>query len=186
MIPPRKRWTREECAMLVSSGIWEEQKLELIAGELISKMGQKPPHVFLLNRMLERLMQMLGWGRVYQNAPTDVAPGDNPINEPEPDLIVYKERLTQIPLSNPQPHELALVVEVSDSTLRFDLNVKAALYARAGIVEYWVLDVQGRRIVVHRNPGPTGYGSIVAYSDMEKVAPLAFPEHELSVGEIFA
>jgi Uma2 family endonuclease len=159
LIPPRKRWTRDECKLLETSGIWEQQRLELINGELISKKGQNRPHVVFLNRMFQWLVETLGWGLVYQDAPIDVAPGDNPINEPEPDLIVLKRRYTGIRTTNFQPDEIALAVEVSDSMLRFDRTPKAALYARAGIVEYWVLDVYGRGLIVHREPAPEGYRS---------------------------
>ena len=171
--------------MLVSSGMWDQQRLELIDGELISKMGQNQPHVFLLNRIMVWLIKRLDDGRVFQDAPIDVAPGDSPINEPEPDLLVFKRPQGKIRPANPQPDELALVVEVSDSSLRFDLTVKASLYARAAIIEYWVVDVSGHRLIVHRDPSPAGYRSVVAYSDLEKVAPLTSPEHELSIGEIF-
>jgi Uma2 family endonuclease len=184
LTPRRKRWTRAECAMLESSGIWDQQRLELIDGELISKMGQNPPHVVFVSLMLQWLVETLGWGRVYQDAPIDVAPGDNPINEPEPDLIVSRQS-SRLRTANFQPDEIALLVEVSDSSLRFDLTVKAALYARASIVEYWVLDISGRRLVVHRDPGPTGCRSVVAYSGFERVAPLASPQNELPVGELF-
>lgn len=186
LIPRRKRWTRDECEILESSGIWEQQKLELIDGELITKMGQSRPHVVLLNRMMEWLVNTFGWGRVYPSAPIDVAPEDNPTNEPGPDLIVRKRPPSGIRTPNPQPDDLDLVVEVSDSSLRFDLNVRARLYARAGIVEYWVLDVSGQRLIVHREPSREGYSSIIAYSELEKVAPLASPRHELQIGELFA
>jgi Uma2 family endonuclease len=185
LIPPRKRWTRAECSLLESSGIWEQQKLELIQGELISKMGQNPPHVILLSRIMQWLVETLGWGRVYQDAPIDVAPEDDPTNEPEPDAYVRKKPTSGVPTGNPQPRDLDLVVEVSDSSLRFDLTVKAQLYARAGIVEYWVLDVSGRRLIVHREPTLTGYNSVIAYSESEKVAPLASPEHELDIAKLF-
>jgi Uma2 family endonuclease len=185
LIPRRKRWTRAECEILVSSGMWEQQKLELIDGELISKMGQNQPHVIFLNRIFQWLVKAFGWGRVYQDAPVDVAPGDNPINEPEPDLIVYKQPVTTIRPGNPQPDEIALLVEISDSSRRFDLTVKAALYARAGIPEYWVLDITAQRLIVHREPAPSGYGSVVAYSESEKVVPLASPQHELLLSDMW-
>jgi Uma2 family endonuclease len=185
LIPPRKRWTRDECALLESSGMWEQQKLELINGELISKMGQNPPHVILLSRMMEWLIRTMGPGRVNVNAPIDVAPEDNPTNEPEPDVIVRKQPPSILQSNNSQPRELDLVVEVSDSSLRFDMTVKARLYARAGIVEYWVLDVSGRRLIVHREPSPAGYQAVVAYNESEKVAPLASPQHELEIGKLF-
>src|SRR5947209_7069527 len=89
---------------------------------------------------------------VHPESPIDVAPEDNPTNEPEPDLIVLNRDLSNFSSANPRPQDLHLVVEVSDTTLNFDLTIKTALYARAGIVEYWVLDVSGRRLIVHRDP----------------------------------
>jgi Uma2 family endonuclease len=185
-IPPRKRWTRAECSLLESSGIWEQQKLELIDGELLNKMGQNPPHVILLGRIMEWLIQIMGPGRVNVNAPIDAAPEDNTTNEPVPDAIVRKQPPSLQQAANTQPRELDLVVEVSDSSLRFDMTVKARLYARAGIVEYWVLDVSGQRLIVHREPSPAGYGTVIAYNESEKVAPLASPQNELEIGKLFA
>jgi Uma2 family endonuclease len=80
---------------------------------------------------------------------------------------------------------LALVVEIADSTLHFDLTVKAGLYARAGIVEYWVLDVTGRRLIVYREPESGAYRRVVAYSESEEVAPHTSPQSELLAGDIF-
>ena len=183
--PPRKRWTRAECAALESSGIWDQQKLELIDGELISKMGKSRPHVNALMKMMFYLADNFGCDRVNPAAPIDVAPEDNASNEPEPDLIVLRSPSETFTSASPQPHDLALVVEIADTTLRFDLTVKAALYARAGVIEYWVLDLNARRLIVHREPEPAGYRSIVAYSESEKVAPLEAPQSELSVGDMF-
>jgi Uma2 family endonuclease len=185
VIPPRKRWTRTECASLESSGVLDQQKLELIDGELISKMGKNRPHVVALTRMMRWLVETFGWDRVNQEAPIDIAPEDNPTNEPQPDAIVFKLPASAFQPGPPQPGELALVVEVSDTTLRFDLTVKAQLYARAGIVEYWVVDVTGRRLIVHREPAPGGYRSVAAYSESEKVTPHTSPQSELLVGDIF-
>jgi Uma2 family endonuclease len=80
---------------------------------------------------------------------------------------------------------LSLVVEIADSTLRFDLSVKALLYARAGIVEYWVVDLTGRQLIVHRDPDAGSYRSVAAYSEHERVAPLESPQHELLVSDLF-
>src|SRR5579864_5457232 len=89
LIPPRKRWTRAECAQLASAGILDYEHLELIEGELIDKIGKHRPHVALLKRMQIWLEASFGQDRVNSEAPIDVAPADNPINEPEPDLIVF-------------------------------------------------------------------------------------------------
>jgi Uma2 family endonuclease len=113
---------------------------------------------------------------VDAEAPIDVNPEDNPSNEPEPDLIVLNRDCATFVSGNPQPRDINLLIEISDSTLNFDLTVKAALYARAGIVEYWVLDVAGRRLFSHRNPAGGRYVSVTIYHEHELVAPLAAPE----------
>jgi len=187
--PPRKRWTRAECDTLDATGLWDSKHLELIEGELIDKMGKKRPHVEAAARMLRRLMKMFDEELVYPEAPIHVAPEDTPSSEPEPDVIVLKPEFAGYRAEQPKPGELDLVVEVADTTLTFDLTVKAALYARAGIVEYWVLDLNGRRLIVHREPeigaDRTGvYRSIAAYNENERVAPLAAPDRSFLVRDV--
>jgi len=98
---------------------------------------------------------------------------------------VLKRSYSGFRSTSPQPEDLELVVEVADTSLTFDLTVKAALYARAGIVEYWVLDVSGRRLVVHRDPQDGKYRSVVAFSEHESAAPLASPDSAFRVGDAF-
>jgi Uma2 family endonuclease len=182
--PPRKRWTRSECIALEASGLWDQQRLELVQGELISKMGKNRPHINTLTMVQGWLIQIFGLRFVNPEAPVDVAPEDNPTNEPEPDVIVLRKETSYFQ-SNPRPEDVALVVEVADSSLSFDLTVKARLYARAGISEYWVADVNTKRIYVHRNPGSGKYGSVVIYSEQEIVSPLTAPHAEFLVGTAF-
>jgi len=122
---------------------------------------------------------------VYQEVPIDVAPEDNPTSEPEPDLSVLDKPVVEFPKPNPGPQHLRLVVEISDTTLEHDLTKKAGLYARAGIPEYWVLDIAKRRLIVHREPKDGLYISIVAYSEQESVSPLAGSGHEFRVADAF-
>ena len=182
--PPRKRWTRSECSALESLGMFDQQHLELVEGELIDKMGKKRPHVEKLAGLFAWLIQVFGVGFVNSDAPIDVAPEDNPNNAPEPDLIVLRSGYS-FRSATPQPQDLRLVVEIADTSLDFDLGVKAALYARAAIVEYWVLDIQGRRLVVHRDPQAVKYQSTIAYSEQESVAPLGAPDSAFRVAEVF-
>lgn len=118
-------------------------------------------------------------------APIDVAPQDNPTNEPEPDLVVLVKPSREYQNANPQPGDLRLVVEISDTTVGFDLTAKAELYARAGIIEYWVVDIAARRLIVHRDPREGLYRSIAAYSEQESVSPLAAPGSPFNVADSF-
>jgi Uma2 family endonuclease len=161
--PPRKRWTRAECLTLESTGLWEQQHLELIEGDLIDKMGKKRPHVNVTILMMEWLVSVFGARQVTQEAPIDVSPEDNPTSEPEPDLAVLGRPCLAYEDANPGPADVRLIVEISDTTLAFDVGVKARLYARAGIAEYWVVDVAGRRIVVHRAPRDGVYDDVASY-----------------------
>jgi Uma2 family endonuclease len=131
------------------------------------------------------LQSVFGKRFVNPSAPIDVSPEDNPSNEPEPDLIVLNRDFLSFRSSNPGPQDLHLVVEVADTTLNFDLTVKAALYARAGIAEYWVLDVSGRRLIVHRHPQSGKYTAILVYNEQEEVAPLAAPHAMFKPADAF-
>jgi Uma2 family endonuclease len=182
-MPPRKRWTREECAVFEASGLFEKEPLELVGGELISKMGKNRPHVNAFRLMLIWLQKTFGSEFVDPEAPIDVNPNDNPSSEPQPDLIVLNRECATFVSGNPQPEDIRLLVEISDSTLDFDLSVKAILYARASIVEYWVFDVSGRRLISHRKPEGGRYGSVTIYSEHELIVPLAAPEAEFCAAQ---
>jgi Uma2 family endonuclease len=185
--PPRKRWNRIECERLEALGIFDQQRVELIEGELIDKMGKNRPHVGAATLLVAWLSQVFGGRLVSAEAPIDVAPEDNPTNQPVPDVIVVKREYSESRFwtATPQPRDLHLVVEIADTSLAFDLTVKAALYSRAGIVEYWVLDVPGRRLIVHRDPQDGGYGLVTAYDEHENVAPLAASNSTFQVQTVF-
>lgn len=173
--PPRKRLTRADCAVLEMNGLLDQQRLELIEGDLIEKMPKNWRHVHALMILHRWLTQVFGFEYVLQEAPINVASEDNPTSEPEPDLVVMSRPSEFSNPAKPSPGELRLVVEVSDTTLHFDTTTKAALYARAGIAEYWVLDINGRRLAVHREPMHGAYQSIVWLSENDSIAPLAAP-----------
>jgi len=183
--PPRKRWTRAECEILESAGLLDQKRFELVEGELIGKMGKKRPHSNAARSLYGWLLQVFSFKFVLNEEPIDVAAVDNPINEPVPDILVLNRKFSTFVSHNPGPNDIRLLVEVAHSSLTFDLTTKAALYARAGIVEYWVLDVETRRLLVHRNPASGRYETIIAYEEHESVAPLAAPEHEFPVSIAF-
>lgn len=179
---PRKRWTRTEFEHL-HLATPELERLELVDGELVTKIGKKRPHVNALILLQAWLVQVFGVRFVHPEAPIDVAPEDNPSSEPEPDLIVTSRDLSHFQTANPTPADILLLVEIADTTLSFDLTAKARLYARAAISEYWILDIPGRRLIVHREPHDGVYRSVVSYTEQESVTPLVQPNAQLQISE---
>ncbi len=171
--------------MLENSGLWDQQHLELVEGEVINKMGKGMPHAAFLRNVFFWLAGVFGKLFVYSEMTIDVSPDDNPTSEPEPDIVVLARRQREIATDRPRPEDIRLLVEISDTTAYLDLNIKAGLYARAGIPEYWVLDISGRRLVAHRDPLEGVYRSVQAYSEQEAVSPLAAPDREFRVAEAF-
>ena len=185
--PPRKRWTRAEIDAAEAAGIFDQQHLELVDGELIVKMPKNRPHSGAASSLIAWLIQVFGARLVNFEVPIDVSPQDNPTNRPEPDLVVLTREYaaSRFWTHTPQPRDLDLVVELADTSLAFDLTTKAALYARAGISEYWILDLTARRLLVHRDPQGGNYQSVVSYDDTESVAPLAASNSNFQIRDVF-
>ena len=170
----RKRWTRTEFEFLATTVLFEGKRYELIDAELIDKMSMSEPHAVALTMLTVWLARVFGI-RVRMQVPLDVRPDDNPTNEPQPDAVVLHHAITQLKGRRPGPADVAMVVEIADSSLQLDTTEKAGLYARAGVPEYWVLDVPGRRLRVHRDPDGAVYRSIAVYAEDELLAPSAAP-----------
>lgn len=179
--PDRKRWTRKECEFLVQNHLLTG-RYELIDGEIISKMGQKRPHANAVMLLTRWLMRVFGEDRVQCQLPIDVAQEDRETNEPEPDVAVLPAPMTSY--TDAHPRDVLLVVEVSDTSLQFDLQIKAAIYARAGIPEYWIADIVNRRIVAHRKPVPLGYDEILEFGQNEEIAPIGHAEYSIRVTDL--
>lgn len=181
--PNRKVWTRSECEELVESGMLKG-RYELVDGEIISKMGQKRNHALAVALVTSWLMKVFSGLRVQCQLPIDVTEEDKETNEPEPDVIVLNRPTTEYLDSHPGPGAVTLAVEIADTSLGFDLQKKASLYARSGIPEYWVLDVTGRRLFSHRKPETGAYRAIEQYSAEESIAPLAQPDASVRVSDL--
>jgi Uma2 family endonuclease len=182
--PQRRRWTADEINALSEAGALNVERLELIEGELYDKMGKNRPHVIVLHQIARMLYEVFGIDRVTQESSIGVARPDRSLSEPEPDLVVTVKDFRSYPRP-PIQKDVCLIVEVSDTTLRHDLRIKAALYARAGIAEYWVAELNARRLVVHRTPEEGRYSSVVSYDANESVIPLTAPDHRVAVASLF-
>jgi len=174
----RHLWTRTEVARALQLELFlPGQRMELIAGELIEKMTQNRPHGISLSKSQRILKAETAFGDAfYVSVQTPLAIDEE--NEPEPDLMVvvgapddYQDHPTAI--------DVALVMEVSDTTVGYDQTKKAPLYARAGVAEYWILILRTRTLEVRRDPivlaeAPTGYGyrTLTLYRETDTVTPL--------------
>lgn len=164
------RLTRSHVAALLHAGLLEEARYELRDGLLVEKMPQNKPHVVACRRATHLLEDRFGRAYVGSQAPVVL----DEANEPEPDAFVTRLPLEDYP-DNPRASEVVLVVEVSDATLRLDRTEKAERYAKAGIPEYWLVDINSRRVIVHREPGEDGYGQVQTFREDETLISLVGP-----------
>lgn len=182
-IPHRVRWTREQCRAIEEAEILIG-RYELVDGEILTKMLENPLHRLCVLLIREWLISVFGGLFVQSQSTIDVGAADPAHNQPVPDAAVTLEPNSRYLTRHPGPDDLLLVAEVSDTTLRYDMTAKAILYSRAGIREYWIVDVTGRRLIVHRLPQPSGYSEIVAYAADEQVSTLARPDVSVSVSAL--
>ena len=180
--PNRRRWTRQQCERLVAKGELTG-RYELVDGEIISKMGQHLSHTIVSMLLGQWLVAVFGYLFVRTEKHIVLVGALGNTNEPEPDLAITREPSTAYFPQQPGPADVRLVVEVSDSSLRFDLKTKALLYARVGIPEYLVFDVAGRQIVRHRKPARAGYRETVTLGENDLLTILDRPE-TVRVGEL--
>lgn len=189
--PPEKRLlTREEYHKMAEAGIFRpDERLELINGEVYKKMSpQKSSHFFVVDAVQEALKRAFGDAFVVR-AQAPVTDGAN--SEPEPDICVVRGSRRDFAAAHPWLAQTALVVEVTDTSLRTDRRVKAPVYARAGVADYWVVNLKNRTVEVYREPaslrddtGEFGYRGRRIYSEGETISPLAAPEASVAVDDI--
>ncbi len=180
---PQQRFTRDEVYRMMDAGAFKG-RFELLDGFIIDKMGQKPPHASTIQLLLKWLLPLTGIGLLRSQLPIDVATEDRARNEPEPDIAVLSCDKPEFKKRHPRGDELILVIEVADSSLRTDKIVKRGLYARAGVPEYWIVDLQNRCIVAHRTPAEGAYASIATFGENETISPESRPAAAILVSQI--
>ena len=179
--PTAVRWTRDDCDVFERAGVLV-YRYELVEG-VINRLGQNYMHANMVRLLIAWLFSAFGEEFIFTQTSIDVWPEDNPTNKPEPDGIVLARPAAEL-TANPRPADIRLLVEAADTTVAYDLAVKAALYARAGIVEYWVVALTERTLVVHREPVNGVYQNVTAYSETSGVPPLAAPDRAVLVSHL--
>ncbi len=151
--PPRKFTVAEYHQMIQAGVLAEDDRVELIEGWIVAKMPHNPPHDSGVNNARQRIERLLpaGWETRIQSAIT------LPDSEPEPDIVVVPSPASRYSTHHPGPLDIALLVEVADSSLARDRGEKCRSYARAGIVCYWIINLVQRQVEVYTDPtGPVG------------------------------
>jgi len=182
----QRRWTREEYDRLVALGVFEGEPLELIGGELVVGEPMYPYHASGISVAEYTIRAILppGW-IVRTQAPVSL----DDESEPEPDVAVVPGRPGDY--NEKHPARPVLMVEVAESSVAFDRGRKGSLYARAGIEDYWIVNLVDRVLEVYREPARDaaayygwGYRSVTTLAPPAVVVPLAFPAVEIAVADL--
>jgi Uma2 family endonuclease len=184
--PPRNMlWTVDQFHYLGDLGMFEGRRATLIDGVIVEEGPMNPPHRVAreLSENVLRAAFGTGW-RVCNQMPLVLGQ----TTDPEPDLAVIAGSPRG---ATGHPTTAALVVEVSDTSLRYDTTVKMSLYAAGRIADYWVVDVTGRQVLVFRDPKPDaalphghGYAAQLAFGPNDTVSPLAAPHAAIRVADL--
>lgn len=183
-VKPRK-FTVEEYARMGEAGVFApDERVELIEGEIIPVPPQNPPHASRISRLTTLFVRHFGdTHEIRVQLPLTL----NPYSEPEPDFAL-------VALDRPaarHPDGADLVLEIADSSLPFDRNEKASLYAKSGIADYWILSLKKQRLEVRRDPVENpetaygwGYQSLTVLGPDAGVSPLFAPEATFQVAAL--
>jgi Uma2 family endonuclease len=181
-----KRWRRLEYERLVDVGAFEAEPLELIGGQLIVAEPKGSPHAASVGMAGDALRAALppGWTVRLQDA---ISLDDESV--PEPDVAVVHGRHADY--RHAHPARAALIIEVAESSLTFDRTQKGSLYARAGIADYWIVNLEDRIVEVYRDPGPDltapfgwRYVPVTRFRPPDSVTPLDVPAAPIPVAAL--
>lgn len=182
-----RRWKRIEYGRLVEMGVFDsDERLELLDGLLVVREPQGVPHAAATRLVLAALRRAFGEGWLIE-AQFPIALDDD--SEPEPDVCVVPGGPRDY--QDAHPSRPVLIVEVAESSLRKDRAHKAGLYARAGIADFWIVNLVDRVLEVHRDPAPSpaalygwSYRTVTILQTPETIAPLAAPTARIAVSDL--
>ncbi|HXG86314.1 MAG TPA: Uma2 family endonuclease [Pyrinomonadaceae bacterium] len=177
-------WTREQYYKMAELGFFDGKKVELIEGEIIEISPMKSLHATAVRLVVDVMRNIFAEGYVVDS---QLPMNFSKLSEPEPDIAVVKGEIKDF--AQTHPTTAALVVEVSDSTLRYDQTKKAALYAKNKIQEFWILNLKNRCLEVYRRPVKDKklgfiYTEIQIVTETNRIAPLAAPDAKIKVADL--
>jgi Uma2 family endonuclease len=178
----RHRFNVDEYHRMAKAGILhEDDRIELIEGELIEMAAVGSRHMACVNDLNRLFVSRLGDRAIVSI--------QNPVclsfhSEPEPDLSILRPHPNRYRDRIPLPEDVLLLIEVADTTFAHDRAVKLPLYAAAGIPEVWIADLPRRRFLLHRTPEGNAYTDVTTVR-RGTISPLAFPDVTISIESIF-
>ncbi len=181
---PRRRISRDEYYRMADVGILTaEVRVELLNGEIVEMSPIGPVHsavVALLDRFFHAQLGDRAICRVQSPLVLDEH------SEPEPDLLIVRPRDDFYAGAHPGPADVLLLIEVAETSIERDSGEKLRLYAQAGILEYWLLDVKRRVVIVHRQPKDGEYASVQQCESDARIAAVELPDVELPIKSLFS
>jgi Uma2 family endonuclease len=178
-----RRFTVDEYRRMADAGILDEDdRVELLDGQIIEMTPIGPPHRACVNRLNGLLARLAANTRATLSIQNAVVLGRH--DAPEPDVAVLRYRADGYLTPDPGPDDTLLLIEVADSSLQHDRHEKVPRYAAAGIPEAWLVNLPGEAVEIYRNPQEGHYRDIRTARRGEAIAPLAFPDLILQVDDV--
>jgi Uma2 family endonuclease len=163
---------------MISAGLFQHERIELVRGALIEMSPQNIPHSYAIQVLNQLLVPpLVGRAGVRVQLPFNAA--DDSVPEPDVALVAPVAR------RDAHPDQAFLLIEIANDSLRFDRKKKAPLYARAGVPEYWIVNLVDRVIERRSEPVGAAYAALTVFRPGESLAPLAFPDVSIRIAEVF-
>lgn len=178
----KRRFTVKDYHKMGEIGVFEnDEKTELINGEIIKMSPIGKRHASCVNRCNRLFYQTLG-DRILISVQNPIQLND--LSQPQPDLVLLQPRPDFYEKQHPQPSDILLLIEVADTTIEFDQQVKIPLYCQNHIQEVWLIDLNQNIIRMYRTPTANGYQFIQLFEPEQTLALGAFPDVTINVNEI--
>jgi Uma2 family endonuclease len=175
--------TIDDYHRMIETGIIHEgERIELISGQIFNMAAKGTRHVVATTELIGELLLLLGRRAKIRCQDPITLPNNS---EPEPDIVIARLREDNYLDSHPTPADIILVIEVADSTLGFDRNTKAPLYAAAGISEYWIVNLVDDRLEIYSQPEGDIYTSIQVVLPPRSIGLPHFSDINLDTAGIF-
>jgi Uma2 family endonuclease len=175
--------TTEDYHRMISTGIiHEDDRVELIAGQIFNMAAKGTRHTVTTSKLMTEIL-LLVQKRAIVRCQDPIAVSDR--SEPEPDIVIAKLRADEYLDSHPTPEDIILVIEVADSSLSFDRDVKLPLYAATGINEYWLINLVDDRLEIYRQPEGNIYTNNLILTPPRSISIPTFPELTIDIAKIF-